>query len=544
MKVKSLIILAISALLIIVTIVFEYRIESITDYDRAHLSDKKYESLISSHSLSDTPLVTDVYIDEQQMIYDVSSNTFYCSKIKDVDFDTISTEKNPTNSIFEVLGVDLIKVGITQDNKLVMYNKDSISVSDFVISTLPFINITIDADTVKDAGLDDTYDIGTYLGGELYLYDNRADFESRARKTTTDIKLHTRGGTTAGLPQRSYRISLIKNKKKVNSSKVKYNLLGLREDDDWILSSAYSDYEMIRNAFSMNLWKETSKGNNQWNVDASNEYVFVEAFFNNTYHGLYALSYPIDSKQLDRKDDESIIKKKDWTPSEYALDVEFNADFGYDWIAGYYLQDGSPESYHVIHDLLYDMAYSEDNDVIRSTVDMDNEIDLYLFYELTQAADNIYDTKVKNLLIINKPADNKYGYKLLLVPWDMDQTWGNRYVEGEGNHAISSYDMATDYELPINWGPVPFLMENGDETIVAEVQARYKELRDTVWSDESIMEMLNGYEEDIYDSGAYERTMERWPDGNYYDADLELSDFKDFVTSRLAWMDEYVKGLQ
>ena len=542
MKLKSLIILGISALLIIITIIFEYRIKGIGDYDKAQLSDEKYQALLSSHSISDTPLVSDVYIDDQHLIYDVEDNTFYCSKIQNEDFKIISIEENQTNSLKQVLGFDVIRVGLF-DDKLVIYSNDSVSDSNFVVSSLPFIDISVSADTVKDLGLDETYDISSNTGATLTLFDNRADFDGVTRSTTSDINIHTRGGTTINLPQKNYRISLV-NKKKSKTSKYKSNLLGLREDDDWILTSGFSDYEKVRNAFSMNLWHNTAKGRNQWHVDASNENVYVEVFFNNRYHGLYTLSYPIDSKQLDRKDDESIIKKKDWTPSEYALDVEFNADFEYDWIAGYYLQDGSPNAYYVIHDRLYEMAYSEDNAEIRSTVDMDNAIDLYLFYELTQAADNIYDTNVKNLIIINKPADNKYGYKLLLVPWDMDQTWGNRFVDGEGNHAISSYDMATDYELPVNWGPVPFLIENGDPDIVGEVQNRYNELRKTVWSDENIMSMLDSYEEDIYGSGAYERTINRWPDANDYGAEKELSDFKVFVSSRLSWMDEYVKRLQ
>ena len=197
----------------------------------------------------------------------------------------------------------------------------------------------------------------------------------------------------------------------------------------------------------------------------------------------------------------------------------------------------------IIHDLFYAMTYSGDNEVIRSTVDMNNAIDLYLFYELSQAADNIYDTKLKNLFVINKQADNEFGYKLLFVPWDMDQTWGNRYVEGQGNHAITSYNMAYDYELPVNWGPVPFLIQNGDETIVDEVQARYDTLRKTVWSDDNILEMLESYEDDIYTSGAYARTMVRWPDANYYDPEVELNDFKEFVLARLHWMDEYISHI-
>ena len=543
MKLKSTLLLTISALLLIGMIVLEYRINGITDYSKSLLSDEQYDTLLSSHELMSTALVSDIYIDDQKLIYDVNDNTFYCSKTEGVDFEKIVIEKNQTNSAFEILGFNTIKAGIINDNKIILYNRDFISVSDFVISSLPFVNITVSADTVKDLGLDETYHIDYYTGAELTLYDNRVDFDGVSRTTTSDIKIHVRGGTTIYLPQKSYRITLIEDKNNINSANKKENLLGLRNDDDWILYSSYSDYEKVRNVFSMNLWNATSKGRNQWNVDACNEYVFVEAFFNNRYHGLYALGYPIDSKQLDRQEDESIIRKKDWTASEYAMDVEYNEDFGFDWIAGYYLQKGSSDAYYPIHDLLYAMAYSQDNDVIRSTVDMDNAIDLYLFYQLTQAYDNIYDTKVKNLFIINKPANNVWGYKLLLVPWDMDQTWGNRYVDGEGNHGISSYSMSTDYELPINWGPVPFLIKNGDDKIIDEVQTRYKELRDTIWSDENIDAILSSYEDDIYHSGAFERTMNRWPDGNYYDPVSELSDFKAFAQDRLNWMDEYVKGL-
>ena len=70
-----------------------------------------------------------------------------------------------------------------------------------------------------------------------------------------------------------------------------------RIDDDWILTSMYSDYEKIRNVFSMNLWHEIS--------ELSNEYRYVEVYINNNYHGLYALTYPIDNKTFKLKKDET-----------------------------------------------------------------------------------------------------------------------------------------------------------------------------------------------------------------------------------------------
>ena len=543
MKIKSTLIIIISIFIVVATIILEYHVNGFNDYNKSIISDEEYQVLLSKRTLVDTPLLDEIYIDNQKLIYDAYDNTFYCSKIDGQDFEHITEGKNQNNSIAEIIGLNQIHTAIIPNEKLILYNRHSISVSSLVISSLPFVNVFVSPETVTDLNLDETYFIEQYTEAELSIYDNRADFDGVNRTINSDIKIHARGGTTINQPPKSYRITLIDDKENTESANKKENLFGLREDDDWILYSSYSDYEKVRNVFSMNLWNKTASYHNEWNVPASNEYIFVEAFFNNRYHGLYAFTYPIDSKQLNRQDDESIIQKKGWLGSEYAQDVEYNEDLGYDWLADYFLQKGSPDSYYVIHDLFYAMTYSGDNEVIRSTVDMNNAIDLYLFYELSQAADNIYDTKLKNLFVINKQADNEFGYKLLFVPWDMDQTWGNRYVEGQGNHAITSYNMAYDYELPVNWGPVPFLIQNGDETIVDEVQARYDTLRKTVWSDDNILEMLESYEDDIYTSGAYARTMVRWPDANYYDPEVELNDFKEFVLARLHWMDEYISHI-
>jgi len=541
MKKKAILVLIVSIILIAATIIMESRINGSIAWQNSFIDQTEYEKLLSKRVLKNTPLVTDIYVDDQHMIYDSADNTFYCSSVEDQNFTTIYTKKNQSNSIWEVLGIDIINVRIIKDtNQLVLYNHDSISISNLVVTSLPIINVTISSDTIKDLGLDETYYIEDYTDAEIYLFDNRADFEGVSRAITSDIRIHARGGTTINLPQKSYRISLIEDKNNSESANKKENLLGLREDDDWILYSMYSDYEKIRNVFSMNLWKDTSAYNNEWNAAISNEYVYVELFFNNRYHGLYALSYPIDKKQFSLKDNESLFKKKDWSTSEYAEGLAYNDGLGYDWLAGYYLEDGPHESYTDLQHLYRIITYSTNPEEIRSAVDVNNCIDMYLFYNLTQAADNIYADKVKNLLVANKEADTEYGYKLLFCPWDLDQTWGNRYAEGQGNHGITSYHMASDYQLPMTWGPIYFLKQYGDATIDSEVKNRYQELRDTVWSDENINSLIDQYEADIYDSGAYARTMARWPDGNYYDPDVKLEDFRAFVLARFKYMDSYI----
>ena len=57
------------------------------------------------------------------------------------------------------------------------------------------------------------------------------------------------------------------------------------------------------------------------------------------------------------------------------------------------------------------------------------------------------------------------------------------------------------------------------------------------------MRMLNNYERQIFDSGAYERESHRWPHANYIVKEEKLSQFKTYVKERLAVMDAYVADI-
>ena len=514
-----------------------------------YLSDEKYDKLTSSYTRIKKPLCTDILFENQPLFYDDSTNTFYYSLIKSSE-----TSYNPTIEAGDK--VRLFAYGrpisdkLISGNipiKLIMVKDHEYSVSKLVCTTLPIMNISFSKATMEANELDDTFDIEEYIPCTIKLYDNRSDVEEEDRETTSYAKIHTRGGTTRNALQKSYRLSLMEEKDDMDSER-KEKLLGLRKDDDWILFAAYSDYEKIRTPFAMNLWHESSEGNNQWKASTANEYQYIEMFFNNHYHGLYALCYPIDGKQLDLEDDkEALFKKRDWSRTEFSQDLEYfeyeDGSGGYEYLPGYSLEDGEQDGYVKLHDLYYQMAYSNDNTDIRNTCDMDNAIDLWLFYKLTQAVDNIYDSNVKNLYTAVKTTDEDDEYKVLFAPWDMDQTFGNRFVDGQGKNGISSYFNTPDYDLPIAWSPVYFLMENDDAQIKKEIKDRYKELRGKHWSDKAIAKSIDEYDADIYGSGAYARTKKRWPEANYLDKNGGLRTFKKYVLKRLSYMDEYIEKL-
>ena len=540
-------IIIISACISLVVCYSQFSSETISNWDSLYISDKDFSAFSTSSGLQATPLTTEVYFNDEKLIYDSEDNTFYYSLIEDDQSAFTPLVEIPDSNIsLAVYGSAISEESIAANTplQLILLSGNNVSISNLICTTLPVMNVDISEDILSQGGYDDTYDILEDTPSSIYLYDNRADFDGATRSITSDSKIRRRGQTNAVNPAKSYRISLIEDKNDLDSKKVKENLLGLREDDDWILYSPYSDYEKVRNVFSMNLWYDSFAKENEWSVTNGTQYKFVELFINNHYHGLYGLCYPIDKKQVDLKDGETLFKKMDWTHSERNIELDYqeypDGSGGEYVLGGYSIKGGSEEdAYNDLLSLYVNLNYSTEPAAVRLTSDVTNGIDLWLYYKLTQAVDNMANGGVKNMYVTVKNSDSGIdGHKLLITPWDMDQSW--RYV-AEG---VTSQYSNPAYDMPVEWGTVCSLQLLGDPTINQEIKDRYTYLRQGPWSTEAILASLDEYEKDIYGSGAFVRTQNRWPAGLYNDSSLGLSEFKDYVVKRFECMDEYVEGLQ
>ena len=510
--------------------------ESIATWDTLYISDKDYQAISTSTNLSGVPLTTEIYFDDQHLLYDENSNTFYYSLIEDSPSAYTPVIELADNTISAAVYGEAISMDMISSNrpiKLVLMRGNTASISDLICTTLPIMNIDIAQDIIDANGYDDTFDIAEYVPSAIYLFDNRADFDGKTRSVVSDSKIRRRGQTNLANPAKGYRITLLEDKNDMDGERNKENLLGLRNDDDWILYNAYRDYEKIRNVFSMNLWHDSFKNANEWQVDNSTEYRYLELFINNHYHGLYAICYPIDSKQVKITDGESLFKKMDWTHSE--RDTKLTLQGNGEYTLPGYVNKSTEYNYNDLLSLYVNMTYSTDPVVTRMTSDVTNSIDLWLYYKLTQAVDNVANGGAKNMYVsVKNSSSGIEGHKLLFTPWDMDQSW--RHV-GEGT--LGQYK-DPGYDMPIDWGTVYCLQNINDPTIDTQIKARYQELREGPWSDTAMMEALNRYEADIYGSGAFMRTMNRWPEALYNNPSTGLGEFKDYVLNRLKCMDEYI----
>lgn len=486
------------------------------------VTEKELVSIKSMRAESSESLLLALNFNENTLFYDSKAQTFYYSIIEgDVDsYNPPLTFEATADSVSLALGPASITEETISSNTVITviaYNEKYFSQYSLKCTTLPLMNILCEEEISDDA-----------VSMQLQLFDNRKD--CTIRNIDSEGLIHLRGATTKRFPKKGYRISLTENKKNGNIVSNKCNLLGMRNDDDWLLYAGYNDQEKIRQVFSTNLWKYSCATDNSLGLDIGMEYQYVELFINNEYYGLYALGYPIDEKQLNIKKDsdtEFLYKKNDW-------DREFNiTEESSGPIMGYDTKSVSSNVWLPLKNY-YAMINSKDisdSTVLYESVDIDNAIDIYLFYNLIQAADNVIPDAIKNILIAAKYQNG--AYKMIYAPWDMDISWGNDF-EGVDTYP---YAIAPSQNWLMKIGGIAPLIERNDPDIWNLVREKYKSLRDTVWSEDSINALIEQYETDIFDSAAYLRDMERWPDGLYENPEIKLNAFREHVMQRLYYMD-------
>ncbi|MBO5146868.1 MAG: CotH kinase family protein [Lachnospiraceae bacterium] len=498
------------------------------------IDDKQLQEIISNRNLSDENMIDRLLFDEQKLLFDEEANTFYYSLVEGS-----SSAYNPYVKKYStckdislaVLNAQITPADVKADKtyQLIAYNVSSYRIYNLKCTTLPLMNIECGG----EIGDDDA-------AMHMTLFDNRKG--AAQRFTESDGDIHIRGGSTRTYPKKGYKLSLTKTSLADHVRLNKVSLLGMRQDDDWILYAAYNDQEKIRNVFSSKLWKDTCAQDNSLGIDNGMEYQYIELFLNNQYWGLYALGYPIDELQLgiDMTRNEHLYKKISWDSETQILSQPEVAVVGYD------TKESEDDEWAPLKKYYAALSAEwKNSEAMYSGIDLDNAIDMYLFINLIQGLDHaggLNSLSIKNMFL---SVHNKEGKDIMLyTPWDMDVTWGNQWTGDAETNLIKPYGISSSQNIVMGLGNLPALILNGDDDIWDLILTKYKTLRDTLWSEEAVNKILDEYEEDIYLSGAYLRDMSRWPDGSYWDADKGLENFRTYVSGRLHELDDYYSRVE
>lgn len=482
--------------------------------------DRNTAEQMMSEKACETELFPDIYFDEEKLFLDETTGTYFYSLVEgsptayEPDIKAVSTigesdagEKNFRPRVYFIdhsITDELISSNTPIE--MLICDDEKYWNCQLICTTLPLMSLEVPEGIGEvDAQM------------EMTLFDNESD--AAMRLVTSGGTVRIRGGLSREFAKNSYKLSLrtesVGNSKRSND----ISLLGMRKDDDWILNCLYNDHEKVRNTLSHNLWTDSCGTDNCYNVETGVKYKYLELFVNGEYRGLYTLGYKPDEKTMNSqalKANEGIYKK------EFYHVVGFETD---------YLQEPIFDYYTRIEENAHDPR------VLKKLIDWDNILDFNLFMNLVQGTDNMEH----NYYVLLK--DTGDGPKGIYIPWDLDLCWGFEWAENTiantGFYVVPPYENILFIDDPLTQ-----LMADCDKETYSKLCKKYRELRAGGWSDETINDLIDEYQDDIFGSGAYYRDCAKWPDGCYVEGLTSLDNFRDYVNQRLSYMDSYIERLE
>lgn len=373
-------------------------------------------------------------------------------------------------------------------------------------NSLPLVNLIVDISEVNKS---------EYVAGEIEI----ADYLRRTNPATDVVRYHCkckyRGATSTGYTKKSFAVKLYDEL----GENLDANILGIREENNWILDAMAIDRIRMRNRVCFDVWNEMSRTPYDTKYDNRNgtKGVFVEVFINGNYHGLYCMSDKIDRKLLGLKkvkisDGGDVLvrgllyKGISWDGnSDITLRSYEEADTDTDrwnrWELKYPDDYPSDDTWQPLMDLIdFCSEATQDEEFIQGYQDWfytENLADYAAFTMALYVRDNGYKNTFLSVVDITQ------GHRYLLSPWDMDVSLGGNW---DGSYYQDVCNIAR-YKYTAPYNRLSEQNINGFEELVA---SKWEEYRHTLFSCESFARRLDRYAEQFTSSGAWEREYAKW----------------------------------
>ena len=373
-----------------------------------------------------------------------------------------------------------------------------------------------------------------------------------AEPTNSFVKIKWRGGSTntADKHKRNYKIKTLNE----NGKKQEISLLGMREDNNWILDAGQVDLFRLRNRIATEIWNDFSTKPYYTSKEpkAKSGVVgkVVEVILNNEYRGIYSLTEAMDRKELKLKkyDDKNqefhgqLWKVSSWDKStfwEIEKDYDNTQETWHAFETKYPdIEDVNPTDYSPLYEAIDFVANSNDETFkkeVANYFDIPVIIDYQLFLETLKPIDNCGKNMYWGIYDVAKDK------KLTLAIWDLDASVGQDWHCSTPLHP--DY-VSPDTELGIKeaFNLYTRLSTLNVDNYNQKVADRYHELRKTYFSEENIISKYQSYYDMLEKSGAASREESKWSK----DSDIggyplnfknEIEYIKNWIINRLKYLD-------
>ncbi len=365
------------------------------------------------------------------------------------------------------------------------------------------------------------------------------------------ISIEIRGSSSQMFPKKQYALET----QDIDGENLNVSILGMPAENDWILYAPYSDKSLLRNFLAYELARNMGR--------YASRTRFCELIINGDYKGLYIFMEKIkrDNNRVDisKLDPDETIG--DDLTGGYILKVDkWDGENNDGWWSasplpeydGTWYQYHYPEPDNIVDEqkdyinnyitdfeaLIASESYNDPAAGYYGLVNLQSFIDVALMSEISKNVD-----AYRLSAYMYKDKDSEDGRLTMGPIWDYNLAFGNAdYYEG--------WDPAgwqMDVELGGDGFKIPFWWYRiwNDETFRNAFNQRWQELRQTVFSEEYIMNMIDSIIAVIDE--AQIRNFQRWPILDQYiwpnayvggSYENEIDYLTNWITARLDWMDE------
>lgn len=373
-----------------------------------------------------------------------------------------------------------------------------------------------------------------------------------AEPTNSFAKVKWRGGSTntADKHKRNYKIKTLNEKGK----KQEISLLGMREDNNWILDAGQIDLFRLRNRIATEIWNDFATkpyyASKEPKAKSGVTGKVVEVILNNEYRGIYSLTEAMDRKELKLKkydDKNQEFHGQLWKVSSWDKATFWDIDKDYDntqetWHAFETkypdIDDVNPTDYSPLYEAIDFVANSND-EAFKKEVGDYFDIPVLIDYQLFQETLKPVDNNGKNMFWgIYDVAKSK---KLTLAIWDLDASVGQFWQCSTPLHPNRVFPN-TDLGVKDGFNLYHRLSSLNVDNYNEKVANRYHELRKTYFSEENLISRYQGYYDMLVKSGAASREECKWSKdsdiGGYpLNFKSEIEYIKNWIINRLNYLD-------
>ena len=409
-------------------------------------------------------------------------------------------------------------------------------------STLPIFVITTDdnAEIVNEPKVDGNLGIINNAGLNK-LGDPFTGYDGR-------IGIEIRGASSQSFPKNNFGLET----RLANGENNNVSLLGMPEENDWVLHGPYSDKSLLRNVLAYHLGTETGEYTPRTQL--------CELYINEDYRGVYMLTEKI--KRDKNRVDIANLKEADISGEELTGGylIQIDRDDESTELDGW-KSNSSPQKFYAFHDPDQDELQPAQRDYIKTFIssfettmasanydkDYTNFVDRssWINYFLATEIGKHIDAYTLSFYMHKKKSSN--GGKLHFGPlWDFNLGFGNF------DFVCSPDPQGWTYEFQGTCdNSHPFWVKKMTDIpeVSNQINCRWQELREGAWHTDSLMQFLDDRLTEMGD--APDRNFRRWPTlgtyvwpnsyiGETYDDEVNF--LKTWLTQRLAWMDANMLG--